>query len=491
MKRLIVALLTFCIAGTLSAQIQFVQGDKTNKRALTPYMIQFPRNMPADRILVVEPHLNGFGSDFSKGNVKYIKVRSCDMDWKDEKVTEIANTKKYTIQTSFCSGDKLHVIVEKNNRDSLIIRHVALDLSTLDIVTDTAIVRYQYGSDEFGLATVEHSPDGQKYALVYTICDDYKNVSMAKAHLFDENMNCQWQKVLEFGDVNHVIVTDKGEVVTAAIGYLPDKEEESIFRFNVADAGGVAYGTLNTKYDLSSMALLNYVDGKVLITALEGEGRNRKFHAVHSFVFDIPFGVLLSGQRHAFTKDDIRVFENEDADDNVDTTTDYLQALDYCTTPQGGAVLYNRSWTFEVRDYRTGAVNSTTYCLGMLLFQVDMKGNFVTITPIRQNNQYANRPRVGADMQLHGNKLYVITNESKEETDEYTPTEPAKRSHRLLKANTSLAIYSITPNGQVAKQMLEKKKNALVHTPLYKSAGEKYFFLTGGQFPQISYIILP
>ena len=30
MKRLFAVLLTFCIAGTLSAQIQFVQGDKSN-----------------------------------------------------------------------------------------------------------------------------------------------------------------------------------------------------------------------------------------------------------------------------------------------------------------------------------------------------------------------------------------------------------------------------------------------------------------------------
>ncbi|MBO4741218.1 MAG: hypothetical protein J5605_06190, partial [Bacteroidales bacterium] len=351
-------------------------------------------------------------------------------------------------------------------------------------------------------ATVERSPDGQKYALVYSIVDDYKNVSMAIAHLFDDNMKCQWQKVLEFGDVNRAIVTDKGEVVTAAIGYLPDKDEETAFRFNVADAGGVAYGTLNTQYDLSSLSLLNYVDGKVLFTALEGDGRERNltiafvntgrdFYAVRSFVFDIRFGVLQSSQRHAFTQDDVRIFENADADERVDTSINDINVLDYCSTPTGGAVLYNRSWTVEMRDSRNGTVNSTTYCLGMLLFQVDMNGNFVAITPIRQDNQYANRPQVGADVQLHGNNLYVITNESKEETDEYTPTVPAKRSHNLFKANTSLSIYSVTPNGQVSKQMLEKKNNALVHMPLFKTAGEKYFFLTGGQFPQISYIILP
>ena len=314
MRKLFAALLTLCIAGTLTAQIEFVQGDKTNKKASNPPLIQFPHNMPADHILVVEPNLSSFNVGVVNNNVKAIKVRSCYINWKDEKVTEIDNTKKHSIQTSFCSGDKLHVIVELNNSDSLVIRHVTLGLPNLDIVTDTAIVRYQYGSDEHGWVVTAHSPDGSKHALVYSIWDDYKNVSAAKAHLFDDNMNCQWQKVLEFGDVNRVIVTDKGEVVTAAIGYLPDKEEESIFRFNVANAGGVAYGTLNTKYDLSSLALLNYVDGKVLITALDGEGRKRKCSAVRSFVFDIPFGVLQAEQRHIFTKDDVRCFENEDAD---------------------------------------------------------------------------------------------------------------------------------------------------------------------------------
>ncbi len=491
MKRLFATLLTFCIAGTLSAQIQFVQGDKGNKKAYNPPLIQFPLNMPADRILVVEPRLGSFSVGLSNTNVKAIKVRSCDINWKDEKSTEIDGTKKYSIQTSFCSGDKLHLILELNNRDSLVIRHIALGLQNLDVVTDTAIVRYQYGSDEHGWVATAHSPDGSKHALVYSIWDDYKNVSAAKAHLFDDNMNCQWQKVLEFGDVNRVIVTDKGEVVTAAIGYLPDKEEESIFRFNVANAGGVAYGTLNTQYDLSSLALLNYVDGKVLITALDGEGRKRKFSAVRSFVFDIPFGVLQSEQRHVFTKDDVRCFENEDADDDVDTTTDCLQARSYCTTPQGGAVLYNRSWTVEIRDYRTGSVTTTTHCMGMILFQVDMKGNFVAITPIRQHNQYTNFTKAGTDVVLHGNNLYVITNESSEETEEYRPTVPAKRTLGLLKSNTGLSIYSVTPNGQVAKQVLEREKKALIYTHLYKGAEEKYYFLTGPKFPTISYITLP
>ncbi len=504
MRKNVFIVLMICLTGCLSAQcIAYYQGEKTNKKAYEPQMIRIFESEQEGKLLVVEP-------EFNPAHItKSIKVRLCDMDWTDETVVKIPDTKRYTIESAFRNDDKLHLLLGFEDRDFIKLRHVAIDVHSLAVVADEFIVNHEYTAAQNGVVWAATSPDGTKHCAVLRLWSDNGGnyVAGAQAFLFDNDMKILWKKDLKVPEINQVIVTDGGEVVTSAMGYVEDNENEAIVLFNLADPNGTAAAELNTHADLNMMVLLNYSDGKVVFTALDGEGDadrakasfrpgyvigSRKYSGVRAISFYIPTNHLVAEHRHPFSLDDIRCFNNDDADSRVDTTTDNLSFLDKCATPQGGAVIYHRAWKLEKRDMRTGGQGgSTAHSLGMIVFQVDMDGNFTNVTPIRQHNQNADSPKVGADMFLYKGKLYVVTNESEHESDEYTPSIPAKRSPSLIKANTGLSIYAIAPAGTVKKQMLEKERKALLYSPLYEGKGGKFYFLSGGWFPNLSSITIP
>ena len=504
MKKFVVFVLIICFTGGLSAQrIQFHQGEKSHKKAYIPQAIHIEEATQEGLLLVAEPDLNAFSV------AKAIKVRLCDMEWKDEKSVLIPDTKKYSIKSVFKSAGKLHLLIGFDDNDGIKLRHVALDAQSLDILTDEFIFDVKYTAAQYGEVWTATSPDGSKHCAVLRLWSDNggKYVASAQSVLFDNDMKQLRKQNLETPEIHQVMVTDRGEVVTAAMGYAEEKDDETIILFNLADANGATAAELNTHADLNMIVMLNYSDGKVLLTALEGKGDadrartgfrpgyvigSRKYSGVRAISFYIPTNHLVAEQRHAFTLDDIRCFENEDADSRVDSTTDNLGYVDRCATPQGGAVIYHRAWKLEVTDMRNGSHGGTTaHSMGMIVFQVDMDGNFTNVTPIRQHNQNADFPKVGADMFLHNGKMYVVTNESEYENDEYTPNIPAKRSPSLIKANTGLSIYAISPDGTVKKQMLEKERKALLDTPLFEGTKGRFYFLSGGIRPNMSSITIP
>ena len=485
-----------CMTTSLFAQsIQFKQGDKSNKKAYLPEAIHIVEAQQDGLLLVVEPDLNAFSV------TKAIKVRLCDMEWKDTKSLIIPDTKGYKIKKAFKTGDKLHLLLSFVDNDFVKLRKISIDAQTLDITNDEFVVNHEFTAAQRGSLITTSSPSGSRHSVVFSLWSDNGGnyVASSKVFLFDNDMKQLWQQNLKTPEVHEVIVTDRGEVVTAAMGYMPEQYEDALVLFNLADANGVAAAEFNTHADLSQMALLNYSDGKVVFTALEGKGDadrartsirpgyvegSRKYSAVHAYSFYIPTSHLVAEQRHAFTPAEICCFENKSSAN--DTATDNLSYLNQCATEQGGAVIYHRGWMIERIDRRTGASNSTAHSLGMIVCQVDMDGNFTNITRIRQHNQNAGLPKVGADILAYKGKLYVVTNESENESDDYTPDVPAKRSSSLIKANTGLSIYAISPDGAVKKQMLEKKRNALLFTPLFAGSKGMFYFLSGSMKPLLS-----
>ncbi len=498
-KTLLTIIAIICITGVSSAQqIQFLQSsDKGSKKAYTAHLTHIAEAAKKDRFIVVEPELN-FASI-----TKRIKVRMCDIDWNEEKAIEIPDTKKNVIEKTFLNGDKLHLLLSYEDDDILKLRHIELNSTTLDTVSDSILTSKEFHSDESGWLCTASSPNGQLHCVVQ-VTNRKDNSPQAHAILFDNKMEPVWSQNLECGYIQQVIVTDRGEVVTATIGYTSENEDVSVLRFNIADANGTKTVQLLDKPTLLNIALLNYSDGKIVATSLEGSGARRfsindydyvigedDFSGVYAFCFDANTGRLVNSSTHTFTPDDIRVFENEDSSSRVGSVTKHISLVDKCTTPQGGAALYQRTWKLVTVSNRTGTNVTSVFRQGMLLFQVDMNGTITSTTPIRQNNQNTDGPKIGSEIFPYNGKIYLITNESSHETDEYTPKVPAKGSKNIIKANTGLSIYSITTDGQVEKQMLEKERDAILLSPVFKGSDSKFHFLSGGNRKNLSTIIIP
>lgn len=502
MRKILPTILLVAIAGTVTAQdIEFRMGEKTNKKAYKASMIQMAEGSQEGQLLVVEPELKAVAAGgYSARSVKALKVRRCDLEWKDAGSVSLPDTKKYLPCETFRSGGRLHTVVSSDADKKLRVRHIAVDAESLEVTDDQLLVDETVEKDgECGVWAVG-SPDGRYHGLVYAIWD--KKGNRAVAMLFDRDMNKLWERSLAYSDVYNVLVTDSGSVVTMRMGMVEDNKDITAFRVQMVDAGGERHGEYILDADVSDVALLNADGHRVLAVALEGKGGygllrfgalgNRQYTGLWSLVFDIDRKEITIANRHPFTDAELLTFGNEDAGIKViDRSIYFIRKVDDCTTPQGGAVLYQHAWRVETRDNHGMNVSETVHSQGILVVQADMAGNLV-VSRLPQNNQNAGWPDVGADLLMHGERLYVVTNESKDASDEYTPDIPALRSKSLVLANMALAVYWFTPDGQGAKKVVERERKALLNTPLFAGSNDRFYLLnTGNLYPHISMLKLP
>ena len=502
MKKLLFTLLLANLAGAIMAQgIEYQAGDKTNKKAYASGLIQLAEGMQEGQLLVVEPEMKAVSMEGNPANaIKALKVRLCDMEWKDVKSVTIPNSKKFYPYETFRTGSRLHTIASSYANKKLAIRHIAVDAQSLEVTDDQLLADMPTAKGDETDVWTTCSPNRQYHGVVYAVWG--KNDSRAVAMLFDSDMNKIWEQKLPYSDVYNVLVTDDGTIVTMRMGMVEDNKDITAFRVQMVNADGERHGEYILNADVSDVALLNADGNRVLAVALEGKGGygvlrfgvlgNRKYTGLWSMVFDLDNQQIAIANRHPFTDEELLILDNEDAGSKVvDRSIYFVRKVDECTTPQGGAALYQHAWREETRDTRTGMTsNETVHSKGILVVQANMRGE-LTVSRLPQNNQNAGWPKVGADLLYHGDRLYVVTNESKDETDEYTPDKAAKRSKSLLFANTALSVYWFTPDGQGAKKVVERDNKALLCTPLSAGSGDRFYFLcTGGVAPYISMLKL-
>lgn len=493
MKRIFLALVFVGLAGLVSGQDFEVRiSDKTNKKIGATGMVRIVEGVQEGQLLVVEPKLKTFVGPFSNP-VKSVRVRLCDLEWKETKCITLDDTKKNAIEDAFRIGNSLHVLVSYTEKKQLRLRHVVLDAQTLDISTDEVLYSAPIEKKGEGRVWTASSPNGRYHGAVCAVWPK-EGDGMAMALMFDSAMNKLWQQPLYFSNISDVMVNDSGMLATLQAGFFEDNDAVTPFRLNVADGKGVKHGDFVLNARVGHSALMNFTGNRLVAVALEESGV-WKYTGLWSMVFNLQEGAeRLSGSRHPFTDEELRLFSNDAPDESVSSRreAESLRLVDCCPTPQGGAAVYQRTWQTAVRNIKTGMTsNESFHSVGLLLVQVDMNGR-ITTHRIPQRNQNANFPKVGADIFVHGDRLYVVTNESKEESDVYNPDQPAKRSGSLIMANCALAVYWFTPDGQGAKKVVEREHKAILISRLFAGSNNRFYFLaTSLAFPHMCSVVLP
>ncbi len=480
MKKSLIILILVALLGFANGQtITFHQGDKTHKKAQYPQMVQLLPTGTDNKYYVVEPKLSAIGA------VKGVDVRLVDGEWKEEKCTEIDKTKDCEITMAFCSDKAVHVVVSNTEKDHFVARHLTLDKLSLKILSDTMLLDIVLQKHEECYHWAATSPDKQYHGLIYAVWNKKTDRAATKAVLYDCNMKKQWRKQLEYNAAGRMIVTNNGEIVTAVI----DDDDSKNLRFvlNVADKDSARYGDWFVNESVEQMSLLSYSDGKVVMTALESDGRRngnkRAYSGFHVYLYDMNSGKLASDKRHEFTDDEIRVLINEDADKKIKShETDFVIPCGTLSTPQGSVVMYRRSW---IKSTRNGETLNT---MGIIVVKLDNNGNVVWTRGIMQNNENASIP---PDPSLfeYGDKIYVLVNESKEEGDVYDPSKAAQNKN-LIFANAAVAIYYFAPDGTGAKKVLEKEEKTMLKGNVFDMGNGVYCLLVAKIFPKIAKITI-
>lgn len=502
-----------CLWVTLcTAQISYHQGDKVNKKAYAPGFIHLVPAADGTHLISVEPNMkavylreiyNGAGQVVKKANngVKGIKVRIVDSEWNESASVDIEDTKGYLVCAAFRNDNILHVILgnDEDEDDQVLIRHITLNAQTLAILSDQKLVDVQCEKKEKSYYLTAQSPDEQHFGLIYTVYNKKEKTVQTIAQLYDRDMNRLWEQELYYGAIDQMLVSNQGTISTACLVDNEEANGETVFLLNATDGLKSQHGEFTVPHDIEQVALLNHNGSRILTSTLEGKlGHSilteRKYTGIHAYLFDLESQQLVYDTAYQFTSDDIHIFDNTTIDLIVHSkTSEFLMLRDRVTTPDGGAVLYQKSWKSVTRDVKTGmSSNESIHNMGMLLANIDTTGHIKWIRGIRQDNQNGGlTPPVNCDLFRHGDNLYVITNESKGDSDTYDPSRPAHRGIKLLKANAALAIYYFTPDGVGAKQMLQRDGTHILLSTILCGANGKYHFLTGALRPKISSITIP
>lgn len=512
MKKVLLTAIALWFAGGLMAQqVGFRMGDKINMKAINPEWVHLAGGVQEGEVLAVEPVRKAVtaalvnplnvSETIAANPVKAVKVRLCDMEWRDKASVTLADTKGAGIAEVFRSRSRLHALLRFEAKKRLALRHVLLDAQSLAIVQDEMLLDRSLQKGEEGQVWVAGSPDGRYHGVVYAV-QRKKEAPVAVARMYDSTMAFLWERELAYGDVRNVIVSDSGTITTAILGTIKGEKDVTAFRLNQASADGEKHGEYVLNASVSNLALLNSDGGRILAVALEEKGgksgigagaRGKSLYTgIWGLVFDLDGDEIAVGNRHPFTDDDLRLLANAESDWVPDSReADFVRLTAHCTTPQGGAALFQRMWMTTVVTVRGGTMRSETVNLmGMLVVQADMQGR-LTVSRLPQCNSRSEWPPVVADVFPYGGKVYVLTNESELETGDYHPDRPALPSRHLLKHNAALSLHWFTPDGQGGKQMLETGRSTLLGSPAYAAGGGRFLFLTQSAGSYLANISIP
>ena len=477
MKKTLAILFFVCLAGVVFAQDFRVEiGKKTNKKVSQPKLIHIVEGNQEGQLLVLEPK-SVFSSTY--------KLRLCDMNWRDEKSVVIPDS-KCKVEEAFRTGNTLHILFSYCEKDFLRLRHMAYDVQTLNMIKDEDLFKEEFSKGESGIWTAV-SLNGEFHGLVCSVTPNHTE-GKAVAMMFDKDMKKLWERKLGYNNLSQIVVNNEGVLATLQTGTVSGMDGVTAFRVNMASEEGTQRGEYALKSDVDMVNLLNCSDSTILVVAAEAHGNtgNRFYKNVLSMVINLQADELRVGESHTFTDAELLCFVNEKGSPQSDAIGSLLVA-DHCATPEGGAAIYQRGWMV----FSTGrnGTSTTVYSFGMLLVRVDMNGKISTHR-IPMENRTPKWPTI--DMFQHGERLYVICNESKDEPDGYNPDKIAEKKKISIFSNCGLAAYWFTPKGRGEKRVVVRDEKAVLLTELVRGSGNHFYCLTsGGLFPNLTSIVLP
>lgn len=489
-KRALLVVAALLLTTTVTAQnITFKAGDKGNSKAYLPSLLCVDKADAEGIYYSVEPELNAFHK------TKSIVIREVDFNYKETRSVDIAETKGSDIVQSFKEGTKLHVILDCSEKSRFALRHICVDLTNFTIENDEFIADYTLGRKEYGIQWAAFSPAGRYLGVVYAVVNEKEGGALVEGLLFDRTMNLLWKKSMDLSAVSQIMVTDDGRLVTTGYSNGEGKTDGAMLEFSITDANGTRMGHASSTYKVGEMVLLNCFGNKVLATALEtnrGTGWAGSFTAgsvvtvgtvytgCAAFLYDVAEGRMANSERHPFSKEDARVFYNASLVSEIASPDiNFLSVRGQAATPDGGAVLYGRTWKETVKQ-GNGMTSTTNYCKGMMLVKADSTGRLAWMRPLMHDNGTNGDfdDYTETDLVAVGNDLYLFTNESPNDGDSYDPDNAARRV--VLKVHGAISAYIFHTDGTVDKRKPTTDGINIIASRLRRQADGSFTLITRG-----------
>lgn len=493
MKKITLLVFFASIAAFVNGQeIVYQQGKKVNKKMAKPEVVRFFPGPEENQLIVVEPECRGWGEN---DDGKSIMVRFVDTEWNEFKKTKISNSKSATIHAAYCIDNVLHVVlgsVSSNKREHTF-RHVTFNKTTLEILSDSSLVKIQRGFEQNLESWCEVSLDNRYLGIVFTIHSKKNEPIQAEAILFNANMEFQWRKPMQFDQVEKMLVTDDGDIVTGCFAYKDNKEDSLFLCCNVVNSKETLHAKFPADPHWEQLSLLKYYDGMVLASALESnqakdKRHNRCFTSFHTFLLDMDYARVEVHDAHVFNESDFRLFNNSNATTGSDAfATDHIRVREIIPTSQGAAVLLQRLVYTEIYNTQTGSSSTSVHSYGLMMVHVDSTADIMWTKGIMHNLFYGMDPLKYHSLFFHKGKLFFLDNESCDATETYDPITPVEISEKTKNDISLPVLYSFNAaDGNVTKKVLTRKGMHDLFSSVFPLGENKFVFITAKFWAQIS-----
>ena len=474
--------------------ITFAHGEKSNKKNYQPSSIRLEKGTKDGTYLSLEPEVGAMG------RYKSVLVREVDINYTEHRRLKIDQSEGMEVYHSFVVGGQLHLVLS----NLIQMRHVHVDLATFKVVRDSLLFDIEFDMNTSWFWWADVSDNNEYFGAAYAIINNKSNTAEVKAMLFDKTMRRLWCRDIDAGMVSGIMATNDGRIVTGGISNAEEKEGGATIEFGIVDANGARFGRHHSPNKLEELSLFNCYGDKVLASALgtaNGTGfvgiflsgykrtHGTVYSSCNTYLFDVAKGTMAGSDRHEFDKDDMLTFYNAAKKaEKSSPDINFLCERAKVTTTDGAAIVYGRVWKEIKRDMKTGMTSELYKMQGLMLFSIDSLGKINWRRSFMHDNGMGGTQErcTETDLVYHNGKLYLLTNEDSKESDTYTPGTPASRVGLIT--NGGIAAYIVTANGDVSKQMVERKGINIITTRLQDQGNGLYYFISSAQKGHLSEI---
>ena len=327
------------------------------------------------------------------------------------------------------------------------------------------------------------SPDGHYLTTLVTVENVKQKQFSTQVSLYDALSRQIWSKEVPLFAVQDLYLTDAGRLVT--LGTAVEGEETHLI-YGVVDDGRQDVYKVTVKCDpLRELRLVNVLDNHVLaVGTYSPMGRSIEkgyTGGTVSMSFNTDSASLSGFALRPFQNEDMCILYNKNTKKvQRDHEADNVKVLAMTPTPYGAAMVVGRSLVVEAFDDANNPITKQVV-MGLHVEGVDIDGRQIWVRNIRCNDwtKEAGKPcYLGLLSTPRG--VCLMKSEHPKYPADYNITDEVKPLEMGTKAN--LVVYTIAPDGEVSKQIVEgKAKQILLRSMIHPDGSLAMLLGKGGK----------
>ena len=352
------------------------------------------------------------------------------------------------------------LLVDSSQRKQTVLLKATVSMDSLLLKggrVDT-VTSYSYAKKDHCRMWGATSANGQYVGVLTVVQYKERKEYIAVVSMYDAGLKELWSREFAVGTVDAIYVTDDGRMLTLG---ADRRGEEEHFTIDVIDnKGGEKFGLSMSCERVKYMRIVNVVDNSMVCTGLfepyESDPDDELTGGVVTMSFSLDSMAMNGFSMRYFQNEDINIMTNEKTKKiQKERELPNVVPLSYVPAPYGAVVSVGVKEHIKLVN-ANGTHTHDCAAQGIHLVAVDNRGEVKWVRNLRRMDRQDDGEELMQTLPyMHGDVLCLVKNEHPKSPAEYVISKEAKEFEVGDKSN--LVLYRISADGEVSKDILEKK----------------------------------